>query len=158
MYLIKRGPKSINHKAPYHPVIICNKLKIAKWEAGGTDKKATVWSHDNTCFESGWLLDRWQGLDLDYFGLVKDVGKMPDGSPSAFYHNRKKEPFTLIKGAIWWDDKKMPDWLKNAGVIYPPDQFTRQCILEDIADDGVRGNAWERPQPDFWPQLKNKKV
>ena len=43
LYLIKRGPRPEHHKAPYHPVILCDRKRIAKWEAGWTGDRAWVW-------------------------------------------------------------------------------------------------------------------
>lgn len=149
IYLIKRGPRTEHHNAPYHPVIICNKKRIALWEAGSTKEKANVWGWFSPPY-GGLLLVRWNGLDIDYGGLVKEVGPLPDGTHTAFFHDRDKEPFTLVKGAIWWDDKKMPKELENLGVIYPPDQFTQQSILDRIVYDGFSG--FRREIPSFWPK------
>jgi hypothetical protein len=127
-YLVKRGPRSPLHKAPWHPIIVCGKVKVAKWEAADTNEKAWVWSGDG---EGGWLLERWNGLDICYGGLVKTIN-LPDGSKAGFFHDRDKEPWTLLKGAIWWDDKPLPKMLAELGVIETPDDFSKETIRRDI--------------------------
>ena len=101
----------------------------------------------------GFLLERWNGFDIDYGHVVHDVGAMPDGTPCCFVHPHKvsEEPWTLIKGAVWWDDKKIPPDFLVGGVIYPPDNFTQQRILDSIADDGC-SNFGNRVVPSFWPK------
>lgn len=150
VYLIKRGPKPGFHRAPYHPVIICAKKPVAKWEAGWTGDAAWLWSHERGVRGGGWLLERWNGFDVDYGHVVRGVA-MPDGTPAAFVHESTgREPWTLLEGAVWWDDKKMPGWMEAAGVIYPPDNFTRQRVLDTTAGDGSSG--FSREWPDFWPE------
>lgn len=150
IYLIKRVRPNY-HKTPFHPIIICGKKKIAKWEAGDTNSKAWVWEHNtpSNCSLNSWLLTRWNGLDIDYGYVIKDVGPLPDGTHTGFFHDRDKEPWILIAGAIWWDNQKMPRVLQDMGVIYPPDKFTQQRILDDIAEDGLSG--FGRKIPAYWP-------
>lgn len=150
IYLIKRGPKPEYHNAPFHPVIICAKRKVAKWEAGSTSDRAWLWERASHIMDgAGFLLMRWNGLDIDYGHVVHNVGDMPDGAHSGFYHpGRGGEPWTLLKGAIWWDDKPLPPSLVEMGVIYPPDDFTQQRILDTIADDGCSG--FPRAKPAYW--------
>lgn len=152
IYLIKRGPRHECHEAPFHPVIVCAKNRIAKWEAGATDECAWVWErfNDSGCW-AGFLLVRWRGLDIDYGHLIREVGPMPDGTHTAFFHDEQKEPYTLLNGAVWWDDKPMPAEIAKWGLIYPPDQFSRQSILDSIANDGCFG--FEREEPKHWPKL-----
>lgn len=168
MYLIKRGPRPDYHKAPFHPVIICAKKRVAKREAGSSSDRAWVWERFSTDVENGegFLLARWCGLDIDY-GHVVHGFDLPDGTPAAFHHQHRslgydrpgevgakflgysaepQEPWTLIRGAVWWDDKLMPPVLAKAGVVYPPDDFTQQVILDAIADDGCSGFGREIPK------------
>jgi hypothetical protein len=147
IWLIKRGPRPEHHNAPFHPVIVCGKKRIAKWEAGATDSKAWVWQWD--CDGSGFLLCRWNGFDVDYGHIVREVGPLPDGTHTGFFHDRDKEPWTLLSGAVWWDDKKLPPCLEKVGLIYPTDDFTQQRILDHIADDGASG--FGREIPSYWP-------
>ena len=42
VYLIKRGPRPEHHRAPFHPVIVCGKRRVAKWQAGWTGDAAWV--------------------------------------------------------------------------------------------------------------------
>jgi hypothetical protein len=98
---------------------------------------------------AGWLLERWNGLDLDYGHLVREVGPLPDGSHTAFFHDRDSEPWTLLRGAVWWDDRVLPKYLEKAGVVYSPDDFTRNVILDAVEDDGVSG--FGREWPSYWP-------
>jgi hypothetical protein len=145
VYLIKRGPKPSYHRAPFHPVIICAKRAVAKWEAGCTSDAAWVWSHERGARVGGWLLERWNGFDVDYGSVVHGI-VMPDGTKAAFVHEHTgREPWPLLAGAVWWDNKRMPRWLRTAGAIYPPDEFTQQTILDTIANDGMSGFGRERP-------------
>lgn len=148
IYLIKRAPRPAYHRAPFHPVIICGKRRVAKWEAGWTGDASWVWSHARGEMAGGWLLERWNGFDIDYGHVVRGV-LMPDGTDAAFVHEPTgREPWTLLDGAVWWDDQPLPKVLVERGVIYPPDLYSQQTVLRDIA------NTYERYQerPNFWPQ------
>jgi len=149
MYLIKRGPKHEWHKAPYHPVIICNKKAIAEFEAGDTGDHSWVWERQSVRMDgSGFLLVRWNGFDIDYGNVVHDIGDMPDGTKCDFVHpHTGKEPWNLLNGAIWWDDKKIPEDLASAEVIYPPDDFSQSQIMFEIKNTI---GLFERPL--FWPK------
>jgi hypothetical protein len=104
---------------------------------------------------AGWLLERWKGLDLD-LGHVVHACRLPDGTTSGFGHDRKAEPWTLLSGAVWWSDKRMPDALAKAGVVYPPDAHTQWDILDTIADDGCSGFC-NRERPVWWPTLESSR-
>lgn len=139
LYLIKRGLRPEYHKAPYHQVIICDRKEIAKWEAGCTCNAAWIWAHESRQAWTGWLLVRWKGLDLD-LGHIVHACKLPDGTTSGFAHKQSEEPWSLLPGAIWWSEKKMPKWLAEIGAVYPSDDFTQQHILDKVAEisDGRR--------------------
>jgi hypothetical protein len=148
VYLVKRGPRPDYHRAPFHPVIVCGKRWVAKWEAGWTGDAAWVWSHERGTSGGGWLLERWNGLDIDYGHVVRAV-TLPDGTDAAFVHEGTgREPWPLLLGATWWDDKPMPRWLVQYGVLYPMDGFSQQRILDTVADDGSSGCG--RPIPPHW--------
>lgn len=154
-YLIKRGPRSEFHRAPFHPVIICNRSGMAKWEAKDTSEKAMIWVKDQAD-SGGFLLARWNGLDIDYGGLIHDVGPMPDGMKVGFYHDRDAEPWTLLRGAIWWSSRKMPKWFMEQGVEYPPDDFSQQRILDNehwLRKD-CEGSGWDKEVPEWWARAK----
>jgi hypothetical protein len=153
VYLIKRGPREPHHRAPFHPVIICAKRGVAKWEAGWTGAAAWVWSHERGLRVGGWLLERWNGFDVDYGHVVRGV-TMPDGTDAAFVHEHTgREPWPLLAGAVWWDDKSMPRWIADAGVVYAPDAFSQEAILRDISNDRQDRNASTMgvERPAFWP-------
>jgi len=153
LYLVKRGPKPDYHKAPFHPVIICDRKRVAREEAGHTGDQATVWerssARDNGC---GWLIVRWQGFDIDY-GIVHYF-RLPDGTGSGFWRDYEAEDSVknLLPGAVWWSDKPMPEWLARRGVVYPPDKFTQQWVLDRLADDGCIGLI-NRELPACWKSL-----
>lgn len=134
LYLIKRASRPFCHRAPYHPVIICDRKWMADWEAGCTCRQAWIWTHDIAHPSYGWLLVRWQGLDID-LGHVVHACTLPDGTTSGISHKRDEEPWSLLPGAVWWSDRPIPAWLLEAGVVYPPDGFTQQWILDHIADE-----------------------
>jgi hypothetical protein len=156
LFLIKRGPKADYHRAPFHPVIICDRKRIAKDQAGNTSDKAWIWTREGWGQSgAGWLLERWEGLDIDYFPVVYS-SILPDGYITGIYRlyptdDPRQNITAFFNGAVWWSDKPMPDWLQALGVIYAPDQFTRQQILDDCANDGGRG--FPRAEPDFWPPV-----
>lgn len=183
IYLIKRGPRPDHHRAPYHPVVICDRKDMAKWEVGWTGDRAWLWSHcEPGTLGGGWLLERWEGLDLDYGGLVKG-GTLPDGTHMGFFHKQRdrgyaprtgddkpvwlgydetlQEPWTLLPGAVWWSAMPMSKALQEAGVVYPSDSFTQQRILDGRAmlDDekakrgGVYGTG-TRICPEWWPKAE----
>jgi hypothetical protein len=152
LYLIKRGSRPEYHNAPFHPVIICDRKRMAKWEAGNTGDGAWIWEKDGwTDNRSGWLLVRWNGFDIDFGHVVHSI-EMPDGTRAGFWRDCESEQSVkdLFSGAVWWSSKPMPGWLQERGVIYPPDRFTQQSILGDMANDGASG--FGRPVPKFWPQ------
>jgi len=130
IWLIKRGPREEYHKAPFHPVIICSRQHTAKWEAGWTGNRAWVWEHVKREGHSGWLLARWNGFDVDYGHVVRGC-VLPDGTEAGIEHDRTKEPWTLLAGAVWWSDERVPEWLRKAGVVEARDEFTVNRILDD---------------------------
>lgn len=153
LYLIKRAHRPAHHRAPYHPVIVCDRKRVALWEAGDTGDRAWVWSAENNPLY-GWLLERWEGLDIDYGHVIHNV-TLPDGTPTAYYHVHSGSAYEaaflkLFRGAVWWSDREIPEWLQERGVVYPPDRFTRQRILDNIANDGHSGFN-DRPDLPFWP-------
>lgn len=143
IYLIKRGPRPEGHKPPFHPVVICATKAAAKWEAGWSGDRAWVWTREWGSAASGWLLERWEGLDIDYGHVVRGL-TLPDGTEAAFAHGREREPWTLLRGAVWWSARRMPAWLEEAGVIYPPDGFTQSRILGRLP----RPSCWPEPAPE----------
>ena len=161
IYLIKRGPQPQYHRAPFHPIIICDHKKLAKWEAGSTGDLACVWSHSTHSANEGWLYGRWLGLDIDYGAIVHSV-PLPTGEMVAFVHDRETEPWVLLRHATWWSDKVMPRWLSDLGVTYPEDDFTQQAILDAIANlkgpdfalgpFNVSVSGFRRTPPSHWPQ------
>lgn len=157
LYLVKRGPRPDYHKVPCHPVIICTKRDTAEWEAGNSSRRAWVWEmFDGARDIGGWLLVRWEGLDIDYRPVVSGF-TLPDGTETAFWHKHDRPlPWDLLKGAVWWSDRRMPDWLKEAGAVYPPDQFTRDRILEDLGEIRRRDPDHRVTAPDFWPPVNGE--
>lgn len=141
IYLIKRGPRPSYHEAPYHPVIICAKRGVANWEAGCTGDRAWVWERITHKKDgAGFLLVRWNGFDIDYGNVVHDIGKMPDGTDCCFVHPHKKdqEPWSLLPGSVWWDDKPLPADLKEMGVVIAEDDFSKERIACDTKDKFIR--------------------
>lgn len=130
IYLIKRGPKSEHHNAPFHPVIICTRYHTAKWEVGDTGDGATLWTNSAMGDHGGFLMMRYKGYEIDYGTVVKEIKLFDSEEKAGFYHHGT-EPWTLLNGAVWWSDQELPKWLEEAGVIYPPDNFTKQSIIRD---------------------------
>ena len=157
LYLVKRSERPKHHIAPYHPVILCDRKRVAEWEAGGTDPAlrggAWVWEREGWDDNPyGWILAKWNGLNIDYVGLVTAFD-LPDGSHSAFWRDYEDWPQgvrDLFSGAVWWSDKQMPEWLEQRDVLYPLDDFTQQRILDSIANDGCSGMG--RKIPVWWTQ------
>jgi hypothetical protein len=168
LWFIKRGPRPEHHRAPFHPAVICTRRYTAKWEAGWTGDRAWIWWHEGKEPYTGWLLERWQGLDIDYGGLVKCC-KLPDGTQVGFFHRHRalgydrpgekgathlgyseelQEPWSLLPGAVWWSDDPIPAWLVEAGVVLAEDDFTQQVIKEDAGDfvlpEKQRDKLWEK--------------
>ena len=156
LYLIQRGPRPDYHRAPFHPVVIADLKRVAKWEAGWSGDCATVWEREGWCYTgAGWLLARWQGMDVDYGHLVR-VCSLPGGGRAGFWRDYPAEQSVegLFPGAVWYSIRKMPKWLEERGVVYPSDQFTRQHILDLVADDGLHGFCHIRNVPEWWTELK----
>lgn len=150
LYLIKRGPKPTYHNAPFFPVIICDIRRVALEESEFSGDKATVWTKDGWDDNGhGWLIVQWNGLMINYGGLVRGFD-LPDGTSAGFYreYEDKSTVKDLFAGAVWWSNKKMPEWLKEKGVIYPPDDFTQLRILDSVANDSTSGCP--RPIPKHW--------
>lgn len=155
LYLIKRGPRPAYHRAPFHPVILCTHKCVADKEVGGTDDGDWLWTKFGWGRNgAGWLLERWNGFPIDYGGVVRGFA-LPDGTHAAFWRDYDPWPKgiqNLLPGAVWWTDQPMPAWLQERGVIYPPDRFSRQVILDTIADDGCQGFSHIREYPSLWPE------
>lgn len=152
LYLIKRGPRPEYHRAPFHPVIICDRKRIAEWEAGNTGNAAWVWEKMSWSDDGwGWLLCRWNGFDVNY-GHVAHSITMPDGTVAGLWRDYESDYSVkdLIAGATWWSEKPMPEWLAKRGVKYPEDEFTQQSILDTAANDGASG--FGRVPPKWWPR------
>jgi len=124
LYLIVRGPKSVHHNAPYHPVILCTRKHVAKWESRNTSKADTVFE----CMADGgnWLLVRYKGYDIDDSGFIT----LFDGKNTRDVSSNE-EIKKLLDGATWWSYDRMPAWLTSYGIKYPEDNFSKKCILED---------------------------
>jgi hypothetical protein len=170
IYCIKRGPMPEHHNAPFHPVIVCDNKDFAKWEAGWTDDKAWVWSHESGCPECGWLLDRWNGFDIDYGHIVRSL-ILPDGSHGAIAHRHRdrgydrtgpepkwlgytgelQEPWSILTGATWWSSKKMPAWIEALGVLHPADTFSRNNIMSRAVFGHETGCDMQARYPSWWP-------
>jgi hypothetical protein len=123
---------------------------MAEWEQGWTGDRAWVWVHPNGRPECGWLLVRWEGLDIDYGHIVRGT-RLPDGAKTGFYRSYEAPHSVkpILSGAVWWSDRRLPVWIEQSGAVYPPDHFTQQRILDNLADDGVSG--FGRKPPSFWP-------
>jgi hypothetical protein len=145
-------------------VIVCDRRNVAEDRAGWTGDGATVWAHDRSSAASGWLIHMWRGLQIDYGYLVRGC-LLPDGTQTGFFHDRAAEPWTLLDGATWWSDRRMPAWLIEAGVVYPSDHRTQQRVMDDNAPiSGTLGGiasftltgSGQNPIPEFWPQQPNQ--
>lgn len=148
LYLVKKRGRPDWHRAPYTQVLVTTRWDAAKWEAGYSGEGAWIWAIPGEF--GGWLLMRWNGLDIDYGHVVRNV-TLPDGDIRAFDHRHTHpETFALADGATWWSPKKMPKWLQEWGVRYPSDRFTQQQILDWFADDGC--SRFGRAIPDYWPE------
>ena len=143
LFLIKRGPRPDYHNAPFHPVIICTLKGVADWEVGGSDARAWLWSRSISPGPGeGWLLERWNGFNVDYGGVVRAI-EMPDGTKAAFvHHHTGREPWSLLSKAVWWSEHEIPDWLAELGVKPPDDDFSRGWIQDRIYR--VRQARYER--------------
>lgn len=153
IYMIQRpGGKPVwwDNSVPWHPVFITSRRDAAMWLAGYSGEGAWMWVKGEGDEHAGWLLKRWNGLDIDYGHVVRGV-KLPDGDVRAFDHRHEHpETFALQEGAVWWSPRRMPAWLRRAGTVYPSDRHTQQGILDFFADDGLSG--FGRQIPDFWAE------
>lgn len=129
--LIERGPKPEHHRAPWSPVIICTAKHTANWEVGDSNAQSSLWSLPASEVGGGWLLERYKGFNIDYGSQVKLIN-LWDGTVAGFAHDRNDKPFTLLKGAVWWSYDEMPEWLREAGVVYPSDEWTKSMIRKDL--------------------------
>lgn len=138
-------------------MIICTRVSEAKWQAGSTLDLAWVWEKYDSSPSSGWSLEVWNGLQL--MGIMPNRYRFPDGTElDLMVHDRAKEPWTLLDGAVWWSNQKIPAWLQEKGVIYPPDSFTQERIIGNI-NNSRDGNDLEPVYPpDFWPEATEVKV
>jgi hypothetical protein len=160
LYLIKRGarPSHYHESLLWHPTLLCDRKPMAEQVWGWTGDRSWVWEHEAQTAGGGWLLRRWEGLPIDYGYLVRTCD-LPDGTGTGFFHRRaldvrRREPWLLLPGAVWWSEKRMPAWAEAEGVVYPPDDFAQQRILDEVAalacrHGGVSGIA--RPIPPWWP-------
>jgi len=124
MYLIEREQNNIRPN-----IIIVNSIKMAKYLAGSTNDKANIFELSRD-LSMGILQVRWKGLDIDYGSIVSSI-KLPNGEEIGFYHNRNERPWTLIKEAYWYDDKKVPNKLLSSGVRL----LTHQSHIDNLIND-----------------------
>jgi hypothetical protein len=157
LYLIQRRPKPDWEKAPYHQQIVCDRDRVMRAECGPSSELATVWKkHTSVMDGQGWLLTRWSGLEIDY-GLVVHSYVLSDGKTRTGFWRDYPDQYSiqhLLNGAVWWSPRPLPDWLALKGVIYPPDAFSQQWILDVLANDGVSGVAQIRRFPACWPKVE----
>jgi hypothetical protein len=143
LYLIKRGPDYGAHWHPSltpHRVIVCTARHTARWEAGWTGDRAWVWERSTSADGGqGWLIVRWEGLEIDYGHTVRG-GKLPDGTSLGFSHPGNKDPqhrrpWELLRGAVWWSEHPLPTWLRvKWGVVQATDEYTLEDIRRDAGD------------------------
>jgi hypothetical protein len=141
-YLILRGPKGEHHNAPFHPIILCTRKHTAEWESKCSKDGATVWVNmaPSTAYWGNWLLVKYKGYDIDY-GNIAHYFTLFDGKDSREVSDRDYIE-TLLRNAIWWSYDEMPEFVKELGVKLPEDNFTKQCIWEDLGD-GLLGHRKE---------------
>ena len=157
LYLIKRGPKPEWHKAPFHPVILCDLKKVATWEIGWVGDKTWAWSHEGKARPcGGWLLEFWNGFLVNYGHIVRTF-ELPDGAKCGFwrdYHDAENGLKSLFAGAVWYSWNKIPGWIAEKGGIYPPDDFTQEHILETIRAEYPAPEIIDRTfeHPPCWPK------
>lgn len=128
LYLVKR-PEHPEYVRPFTTVLLADCKPVAKWEAGCTRDGAWIWTRENSPDAGGWVLTRWNGLDIDY-GYNFGVSRMPDGRSSGVEHEHPEEPkqtpysWDILAGAVWWSRRPMPLWLGARGVIIATDEWT----------------------------------
>lgn len=152
LWLIRRAPRPEHYHpdTPYHPVVICARRVVLEEERGWSGDGASVWWHEAKEAGSGWLMQRWQGFDIDYGHTVRGL-VLPDGTRAAFAHDRDAAPWTLLPGAVFLDDRSMPAWLEALGAVYPPDERTRDRLIETILDESPLGLGRRAFYPEHWP-------
>jgi hypothetical protein len=149
IYLTKEGPEPLYHRAEGYPAVLCDNKRVA-WDVhGNTGEGATVWCQTDLRLGSGWLLLRYRGLVIDYWPVMS-APRLFDGARSGFVHDHDQEPWTLLRGALWWSIRQMPPAFAKAGVLYAAKWRLQQCILDSIAHDSHSG-CNDRVAPAWWP-------
>lgn len=140
IYLIERGPKESQNNVQIHPVIVCSRLYTAKWEARNTETGATVWEQFSPFDGIGnWFCCKYKGYEFDNILNVNFV--LFDGIPMKEVNERAKK---LLQGAVWWSYDRMPKWVAEAGVVYPPDDWSKDVIWRDYGiPDSYQGRKIE---------------
>lgn len=137
LYLLKRGPKPPYHRAPFHPVIVCDQRAVATWEAGWTGDRSWMWEaareKEPYGIGGGWLLVKWEGLNIDYGHLIRGC-TLPDGTDVGFHHRhgRALATWALLCGAVWWSSRPLPESLRKHGIIEAPDEFSLERIQKEV--------------------------
>ena len=140
LYFIDRGhARPSGHRAPYHRYLVCTEYARARQEAGDTGARAYIWERVAWGSDSGWLLVRWKGLDIDY-GYVVHSPELPDGTRAGFVHPHKADemPWVVLGQAVWWSEKSIPRWLEQRGVKLPGDAFSRGRIRGEVMENRRR--------------------
>jgi hypothetical protein len=131
LYIIIRGEKSEFHNAPYHPIIVCSRKHVAKWESKDAHNGATVLYNAAGISESGnWFLGQYKGYGCEsnrYLTLF-------DGVDSRDFTNKERVERELLNGAVWWSYDECPRWMLDLGVKYPEDDFSKKVIMSDYGD------------------------
>lgn len=129
LIVIVRGPQSVHHNAPFHPIIVCSRKHTAKWESMRTENGATVFMNMAPDMQGNWLLVKYKGYDIDY-GTMSHYFTLFDGEDSRIVSDKDRVE-GMLKHAIWWSYDDMPQWIKDLGVHYAQDDFTKRAILMD---------------------------
>ncbi len=132
LYLVIRGPKSEFHKAPYHPIIVCSRQHTARWESKNTTDGHTVyWNAYPHKGHGNWFLGRYKGYEMS--GNLGPSFVFFDGCVNSDLCNHQKVN-ELLNGAVWWSYDRMPDFVKEMGVVHVEDDFTKEWIWRDYND------------------------
>lgn len=142
LYFVDRGERPEFHAAPYHRYLVCPSRPVALWEAGPSHHRACVWVRPNRRPDgSGWLLLRWQGLDVDY-GPVVTGFDLPAGGKAGFAHPPDRMPWPALGRAVWWSRLDVPEWLGRMGVMPPADSFSVDAIRRGLV--ATQSATWKK--------------
>ena len=139
LYFLDRGhERPESHRAPFYRYLIFTEERRADFHMEDSTLPGNLWYRSTAEVSGeGFLLLRWQGLIVNYKGLVRG-GDLIGGGRMGFSHpHNGREPWSLLSKAAWFSKHEIPRWLLDAGVTdvdpWHNDYLTRNMAMHSVS-------------------------